>query len=395
MSTVFLPGIPEVFSIDNNTLSTEASHNQHIILLEDKPVLHSSLHTSEKKQLELLAYSYGLAPESYDLATSTESVWRTTCHNAAMSLFPDGKYWHIPGGIISSDGTKQSIIHQLKQQAIKHKKLVAVYSVLQEDLPYYINAGFVVNKFGEEPIVNLSGLTWGGKDFEWVRRQTNYCERQGLEFLEITNPAELNQLSTELMQILHEDLQDRIYSRPLKLLEGIFNPTLFFRKRLFIARQKSTQRIEGFVACSPMADGQEWALESYRKRPSAPRGTTAYLFRKVMDQLKNEGVNQVSLCLIPGKGVELDQTQQTDKFLRLVLGIWYHRLNFLFNLKGQQYFKSRFRPAYRDRYLCVYPHNSLLSILSFVKKTGALCPNYYNLLQHSFSSIFRFNKHDA
>ncbi len=130
-----------------------------------------------------------------------------------------------------------------------------------------------------------------------------------------------------------------------------------------------------------MNNGKEWAFETYRKRHTAPRGTIPFLFREVMDFMREEGIEQVSLCLVPGKGVQSDVTTHADSRIRWLLKTWYSHLNFLFNTAGQDFFKSRFRPRYRNRYLCVYPANTLGSFTSFLRTSGAIRPNLRNMFQ--------------
>ena len=104
-----------------------------------------------------------------------------------------------------------------------------------------------------------------------------------------------------------------------------------------------------------------------------------------MDQLKQEGVDHVSLCLVPGRSVVSDCTAHTDRRVRWILKLWYGHLNFLFNTAGQDFFKSRFRPRYEPRYLCVYPYNSVFSLISFLKVSGAFSINWRNLARNLLS----------
>jgi lysylphosphatidylglycerol synthetase-like protein (DUF2156 family) len=332
----------------------------------------------ERAMIEERAFLCGNAPESYDITSPSSSILRTPSGEGFLNVFADRRFWHIPGGLIVDDCEKPSTIEWLKQTAVKNKQTVAVYSVNAEEKPLFEQAGFVVNKFGEEPVIDLQRLDWCGKSFEWVRRQTNFCRRHGLIVTEVTSIAEQQSMAAELMEVLIEDLRDRFYSKPLKLLEGQFDPQFLARKRLFVAHHPASKRIEGFLAASPMENGMSWAFETYRKRPDSVRGTIPFLFREVIDRLQSEGVRRVSLCLVPGKGVETDRSASADRRVRWLLGLWYSRLNLVFNASGQGYFKSRFRPQYVDRYICVYPWNSWLSILSFLRTSGAHQINFGN-----------------
>jgi phosphatidylglycerol lysyltransferase len=368
------------WAVDNTGQKISA----HVNAAKSTPVLRcrKTLSAAEQVRLEQHAFQYASAPESYDIAISPGHILQTSCGQGMFGVLPDFHVWHMPGGIIAPSHLKPMMIDELKKLALAQKKIVAVYSVGEDEVSMFQNAGFAVNKFGEEPVLDLGGIKWQGHAYEWVRRQTNFCRRHGLEITEITSPAEQQSLADELNEIVREDLKVRVYSKPLHLLEGLFDPYLIRRRRLFVARDKSNGIIQGFVACSPLQGGQEWAFETYRKRSTAPRGTTAYIFREVIDRLQSEGVERVSLCLVPGKGVEHDHSATSDYKVRFMLNMWYYHLNFLFNVQGQNYFKSRFRPRYINRYIAVYPKNTLFSIGTFLKTSGALQPNYFNLMRH-------------
>ncbi len=348
-----------------------------------------SLSRHEREVLEETVFMFGRAPESYDVVHPVGSLLRTPCGQGVLNVYPDGRHWHIPGGMLAADELKPSMVDWLRQIADVQRRTIALYSITADEVPLFRDAGYAVNKLGEEPVIDLGGWNWQGRPFEWIRRQTNFCRRQGLVVNEITCPEACKSLSQELLSILVEDLSDRVYSRPLQLLEGHFDPQFLFRGRLFVARCGEAGRTEAFVAAFPMENGQSWAFETYRRRKDAPRGTVPFLFRTVIDQLQAEGVRRVSLCLVLGRGVTKDGSAEADPRVRWLLGSAYSRLNLIFNSAGQDYFKSRFRPRYVDRYLCVTPHNSLSSIVSFMKTSGALRPNLRNLATRLLKSFGR------
>ncbi|MCA8990456.1 MAG: DUF2156 domain-containing protein [Planctomycetaceae bacterium] len=351
------------------------------------PCCRESLNETERQTLETLAFSHGEAPESYDVLISSGSVLMSPCGGAALSVLPHLKYWHMPGGILAPDELKPQVVDWLKEISQQQRKTIAVYNVNPEHMPLFLEAGYEINKLGEEPVLDLGGITWKGKDFEWVRRQTNYCQRAGLEISEFVDEEERVGLAEEMLEVMTEDLSTRSFSHPLRLLEGEFDPHALFRRRLFLARHGGTGRIEGFLACSPMLNGRHWAFETYRKRSDAPRGTIPFLFRTVVDKLQEEGVEQISLCLVPGKGVNHTPVPKAGYWMaRWSLNLWYTRLNFLFNAQGQNYFKSRFRPRYVDRFICVTPKSTPISISSFLYVMGGFSPNVPNVMKNLWHS---------
>ena len=91
------------------------------------------------------------------------------------------------------------------------------------------------------------------------------------------------------------------------------------------------------------------------------RGTISFLMHQTMQVLQSEGVRHVSLCLVPGMGC--NQPRPGDSALArwgFVLAARY--LGFLFDTAGMYHFKSRFRPRFESRYICVRPKITLGSL---------------------------------
>ncbi|MEZ6121565.1 MAG: DUF2156 domain-containing protein [Planctomycetaceae bacterium] len=351
-------------------------------------VLHQSSEMSaeQRRRFERMAFEFGQAAESYNVVMSPGTILKTPCGQGLVSVLKSGRSWHLPGGLLAPDELQPAFVDWLKRISARQRRTIAVYSVSQHQAEIFRESGFEVTKLGEVPVLDLGGITWKGREFEWVRRQTNFCLRAGVSVNEITDAAEQQRLAPELIDILNADLSTRTYSRPLSLLEGEFCPRSLGRQRLFLAR--TLDRIEGFLVCSPMRGGEAWAFEVYRKRSDAVRGTIPFLFRTVTDRLQEEGRKQVSLCLVPGRGMHVPSAEGGHRLVRFSLDLLYRRVNFLFNTQGQDYFKSRFRPRYVDRYVCVTPNSSILSICSFLHVTGAFRPNPINLVRNLARDIF-------
>ena len=143
----------------------------------------------------------------------------------------------------------------------------------------------------------------------------------------------------------------------IQLLEGQLEVAGWGRRRVFVAySQDSPPRIEAFLIALPMRGGRSWSFEMYRHRPDAIRGVVPHLFHDVMMRMKEEGVESVSLCLLPGIGC--DEPLPGDCALtRRSLCFGKKRLNFLFDFAGLYHFKSRFRPRYESRYICSRPRH--------------------------------------
>lgn len=349
---------------------------------------HASLTTSEVELIERLAFRFGSAPESYEIANSDELFLMTPCQRGVVNVIVDGNIWHIPGGILAPPDLRPQIIEWLKHITEKHGKTLAVYSIGAEDVVAFRNSGYEVSRFGMEPFVDLKDLTWSGSRFQWVRRQANFCTRAGLVVREVVTSEEQCQLAPALLAIMRDDLSGRTYSEPLRLLEAVFDPENLQQRRLFVAM--TDDEIQAFVACTPMHNGTGWAFETYRKATDSVRGVVPFLLKTVMDSMQSEGVSRVSLCLVPGKNLD-ERIPNDSALVNRLLSLWYRRMNFLFNVQGLDHFKQRFRPEEKSRYVCVTPKSTLRSVISFARVTGALRPNIANLAGALFRSITHRN----
>jgi phosphatidylglycerol lysyltransferase len=164
-------------------------------------------------------------------------------------------------------------------------------------------------------------------------------------------------------------------------MEGSFDPANLGHRRLFVARSEGgAGRVESLLVCNPGESGAFWAFELYRYRRDAVRGAVPFLMHQVMQQLKREGAQRVSLCLIPGQNC--DQPLEGDSRLtRWALMIGSRYFNFIFDTTGTAYFKSRFRPRYEPRYIAAWPRQTLSSAWAFVRATGVLELDYGKTLR--------------
>jgi phosphatidylglycerol lysyltransferase len=179
-------------------------------------------------------------------------------------------------------------------------------------------------------------------------------------------------LLVELAEVSAQFLANKPQASEISILESNFDPRQLGRKRIFVARaDRGAGRIEGFLACNPARDGAMWSLETYRQRPDAVRGTIPFLMHQTMEILREEGVRDVSLCLIPG--LRCRRPMPGDSRLTrwgIVLGTQHFDL--VFDAAGVYHFKTRFRPRFENRYLCVRPRMTLGTAWAFIRLLGVL-----------------------
>jgi phosphatidylglycerol lysyltransferase len=323
--------------------------------------------------LESLAYRYGRTYDSYlGIDADRQQFWSAS-GEGAIAYVQRGRYLHVSGGLLAADEHKETLLAELLAFAHGRNCQVTFYNITDNDLPLFARHHFQITKWGEEAVLDLQGCTFGGKPFEWVRRQSNFCERRGLVFSEAVRSRMSDEawrdLLAELIVLVPASLARKPQAVEIRFLEGRFDPDRLGRKRLFLARDESGL-LEGFLLCNPAQAGQSWVFETYRQRPGGIRGTITFLKHRALEALQAEGVSEVSLCLIPG--LHCRQPRSGDSRLvrwAMTLG---SRVSLVFDTAGLYQFKTRFRPRFESRYLCAYPRATLGSLASFVQVLGVL-----------------------
>lgn len=278
------------------------------------------------------------------------------------------------GGLIAPADHREELLGEFIESAAHQKLHVVFFNISDEAVPIFRKFGFQATKWGEEPVVDLGHCTWSGKSFEWVRRQTNFCLRQGLAASEVRpdqlDPQQWSSTMEELLVVSADSLSRKAQAAPMTFFEGQIENHELGLRRLFVARSEyGAGRIEAFVVCNPMHHGTSWATELYRRRPDSVRGTMAFLFHYLLNQMQSEGIRQVGLCLDPGQGCA-QRTPGDSSLVHRSMQFGNRYLSFLFDIAGQRHFKSRFRPRYESRYVCSWPKSTIGGYVAFAKVSG-------------------------
>ncbi len=332
-------------------------------------------------RLEALAYRCGRSYDSYLVMDLDRSCFWSSGGRAVLGFVLRGIHAVVIGGLVGPDDAREALLTGFVDHC-RGRGWTACFGLVSErDLPLFDRHGFQSTKIGEDALINLRCCTWAGKPFEWVRRQTNYCERHGLVCQEIKRPAADDPAGaagawrdrmSELAEVSERFLDRTPHGRSMRYFVGRFDPERLHRRRVFAAiAGGGAGRVEGFVVCTPYRDGAAWGIEMYRSRSDAVRGTVPFLIRRAMDAFGNEGAVEASLCLMPA--ARCDQRRPGDSwFIRAYIRTTHRYLNFILDTPGIYHFKTRFRPRCESIYCCVWPHASVRPLHAMLSTWGTL-----------------------
>jgi len=326
--------------------------------------------------LEAMAYRYGRSYDSYLVMDLDRKYFWSSGGSAVLGFVLQGLQAVVIGGLIGPDEARELLLTEFMDHCRRHGWTACFGLVPEHDLPLFDRYAFQSTKIGEDALIDLRHCTWEGKAYEWVRRQTNYCQRQGLVCQEIGGPAimtgQWRHRISELVDISKKFLDRSPHGHTMRYFVSQFNPDRLYRRRVFAAiADEGAGRMDGFIVCTPYRDGAAWAIEMYRSRQDAVRGTVPFLMRRAMQTFKDEGVEEVSLCLMPA--ARCDQRRLGDSWLiHTYIHITHRYLNFILDTPGIYHFKTRFRPRCENRYFSVWPKASLRPLHAMLSIWGTL-----------------------
>ena len=318
-------------------------------------------------QIESFAYSYGQSYDSYLITEDNRHIFMSCSGEGMLGFIPHWNHYHVIGGLLAENNDdKIELLDDFIEYAnTKSVRTIVFHNILAADLHIFTARGCQATKCGEEPIIDLQDTSWTGKPYHWVRRQENFCKRQGLSAEEVIpswhSPYYRDIVAPELTEISKNHIRTTNNGHEFNYFAGRFKAEQMNRKRVFIA--KNAQRIEAFIVCNPAKNGRFWAIEMYRYRQDAPRGTMPFLWMHALRTLKAENVQYASLSMMPFYNCE-QKYSGDHAFLRNMNAFWFKHLNWIFNAQGLHLFKSRFRPNYRPMFTVAYPKTTLLSLWS-------------------------------
>jgi phosphatidylglycerol lysyltransferase len=315
-------------------------------------------------RLRQLAIDHGDTYASYLVTEQDREYFWSTGECGVVGFRRRGRYLTVADGLLAAPDDRPQLLADFLAFTKANRWHVTFVNVPRNEINVFRNLGCQVSKCGEEPVVRLQRTAWKGKDWEWVRRQENYCKRQSVEFREVTHQIDDTEyreaIAPQLEEISREHVASTLHRREMKFFVSQFNPADLRDRRLFIAEEQG--RVTAFIVCNPGLAGDMWAVEVYRRRHDAIRGVVPSLMMHAMRTMQAEGVNYFSLSLAPF--VRCTPVVGDSPMFRKVVNFWWRFLNPIYDVHGMFHFKSRFRPDYREMFVAANPPLSVRSLAS-------------------------------
>jgi lysyl-tRNA synthetase, class II len=223
---------------------------------------------------------------------------------------------------------------------------VAFFAVREADAELYRERGMHTIYLGDEAILRLDTFTLDGAERKAVRSAVKHVEKDHTFELIAENEAspelvgELNEISEEW----RKGAPERGFTMELgEDVEGT-NPDFV----LAIARDKGTEKVEGFLRFVPVyGDEPGYSLDLMRRRLSSTNGMTEFLIARAAQTLAARGYKRLSLNFAAW-GRLLDSAEDAGLSARLQR-LMAKGLNPFFQIQSLRDFNQKFGPEWVPR----------------------------------------------
>ncbi|WP_166269039.1 DUF2156 domain-containing protein [Marinobacter caseinilyticus] len=226
--------------------------------------------------------------------------------------------------------------------------------------------GLFGTQFGSESRINLATWALTGKKKQIIRTALNQAEKNGITVMERFSDDHTREISDAWIQTRKcKSKEIRFLIRPMEM-------NYRENERHFYAYQDG--KAVGFIYFDPIYRNNR--IISYvpnisRANADFRQGIFYTLMAHAMDVFKEEGVPFLDLGLIPLSLDKATERQESGLLKRILHGL-YERGNFLYNFKGLEFTKSRFRGEGFKTYCCHRRTIPALEFLAMFKLTRLL-----------------------
>ncbi|MGO1691382.1 MAG: DUF2156 domain-containing protein [Marinobacter sp.] len=230
----------------------------------------------------------------------------------------------------------------------------------------HLRFGLYGTQFGSESRIDLGNWALSGKKKQILRTALNQAEKCGITVQERFSDDHTREISEAWIRTRKcKSNEIRFLIRPMEM-EYREN------ERRFYAYQGG--KAVGFVYFDPIYQNNE--IISYvpnisRANANFRQGIFYTLMAHAMEAFKAEGIPYLDLGLIPLSLDSATEHQESPLLKRILHGL-YNRGNFLYNFKGLEFTKSRFRGNNFKTYCCHKRGIPVLEFLAMFKLTQVL-----------------------
>jgi len=291
-----------------------------------------------------LVFAHSLNPIAYQILNPGIRHWFSQSGDAVIGYITCNHVRVVAGAPVCSPERIAEVVKEFETEATLMKQKVCYFHVG----PRFAQ---VVSDSPDHSIAAVGALPfWNPKKWDVIlksvrslRYQVHRARNKQIEVTEI--PAASAAESQDLREIRRQWLS----SKHLPPLHFLIEPDIFGQledRRLFVARRN--EKMLGYLLCSPMPNRRGWLFEQWAHDERAPLGTSELLVHAAMTTFANEGYDEITMGLVPLSSAVIAPGEPGPLWLRGLFRFMKATANPLYNFKGLEHYKYKFRPHYSE-----------------------------------------------
>ena len=287
-----------------------------------------------------LVLSHSWNPIAYQILNPGIEHWFSYQRDAVIGYVICNRVRVVAGSPVCSPARTLEVVEEFEAEARRAGERVCYFHVG----PRFASA---VKSSTEHSIAAIGSLPYWNpahwhsilKSDSSLRYQVSRARNKQITVAEM--PADIAADCQELRNIRQQWLQ-RKHLPPLHFL---IEPDIFGHlvdRRLFVSRRN--EQIIGYLLCTPMPNRDGWLFEQWAHDANAPLGSSEFLVHSAMCAFALEGFKEITMGLVPLSERVLGLGEPGPLWLRGLFRFMRLTANSLYNFKGLEYYKYKFRP---------------------------------------------------
>ncbi|MGE3143359.1 MAG: phosphatidylglycerol lysyltransferase domain-containing protein [Hyphomonadaceae bacterium] len=260
-----------------------------------------------------------------------------------------GRRWIAMGEPCGKPEERGELMWAFAERADAAGALPVFYALRSEGLAIIAEMGLVARKIGETALVRVQDFSLEGRARQNLRTTRNKMEREGASF-DVAPPGALSGPVMEELKAISDAWLAKQGGGEKQFSMGRFDPAYLSAAPLALVRQGD--RIVAFANIWRDAEGAEIAVDLMRSAPDAPAGAMDYLFLKLFEWARAQGIGAVDLGMAPLAGLE---RRRLAPALSQFGAAVYSEGERLYGFRGLRAYKAKFSPDWRPVFLAAPP----------------------------------------
>ncbi|SJZ49393.1 phosphatidylglycerol lysyltransferase [Pilibacter termitis] len=312
----------------------------------------------EERVLSVL-HTYGGSTESHLIFLNDKDMYMYKNKQGEDTVFLQFQTYHDKVVVMGSPSGKAEDFEPCLRQFIEECDLwgyaPVFYEVKEKETLILHELGFRFFKMGEEGHVSLPDFTISGKKQRGNRAIVNRLEREGCH-MEVIEPPFSEEIIDTLREISNEWLGER---KEKGFSLGFFSEEYISKAPVAVVKNEQGE-ISAFATIMPSYTQDVVTVDLMRFSKEAPAGVMDYLFIKLFEHYRDEGIQSFDLGMAPLSNVGVSRKSFLNERLANLI---YQFGSRFYSFQGLRSYKEKYATTWKPRYNLYSRDNSILFVV--------------------------------